>query len=278
MGRAPARRGNGALVAAAAAALLLVAGLGAYGRAAILNERAFADRAAAALERPDVRAEVALRLRERLFGEPASPAMAEAIDAAVRDPRFEPLFRAGAARMHAALFARGDEAVRLELPGAMALVRAANESSGTVAESSAAPALLTVGGGGGLERGLRGAAPEARAVAAWWPAALVLAFGLLVLAGRRHAGLAIAAAGAVAAAGTLAAEALLLRTFTSRHGDAVVDAIWDSYLADLRIAGVVAAALGVALAVRWRWPWSQARSGRPAGASSPAGSSTPSPR
>jgi hypothetical protein len=262
MGTALVRRGNGAILAVTATVLLLAAGLGAYGRHAIVDERAFADRAVAALERPDVRAEVALRLAAQ------RPELAAAIDAAVRDPRFEPAFRAGAARMHRALFGGGEE-VRFDIAGMGALVPAAGVE---------APTLLTVGGGGALERELRAAAPPAGGAAPWWPVALVPALALLVLAGRRRAGLAIAAAGAVAGAGSVVAEALLLRTFTSRHGDAVVDAVWDSYLADLRTAGLLVAALGFALAVRWRSPWPRARAGRRAGATSPAGSSTQSLR
>jgi len=288
MGNAHARRGNGAILAVAAALLLLVAGLGAYGRHAILDERAFADRAEAALARPEVRAAVGARLRARLFDEYPeldSPAMARAIDSTVRDPRFGPAFRAGAREMHHALFDGGEE-VRLELPGATAMVRsvaerrpgAADEVRSGAGEAAEAPALLTLGGGGALERGFRGAAPAAGGLSAWWPAALALALALLVLAGRRRAGLAVAAAGALLAAATVAAESLLLGTFTSRRGDAVVDAIWDAYLADLRTAALVAVALGLALAVRWRWPRSPAWPGRRAGASSPAGSSTPRPR
>jgi hypothetical protein len=277
MGNAHARRRYGAILAVAAALLLLVAALGAYGRHAVLDERAFADRAQAALAEPDVRAEVAQRLRTRLFDEHpelASPAMTRAIDATVRDPRFEPAFRAGARAMHRALFDGRDD-VRLEVPGAMAMVRAA---AGRAPAADEAPALLTLGGGGTLERGFRGAAPAASSAATWWPVALALALALLVLAGRRRAGLAVAAAGVLLAIGTVAAESLLLRTFTSRHGDAVVDAIWDAYLADLRTAAVVVAALGLALAVSWRWPRLPVWPARRAGASSPAGSNTSSPR
>jgi hypothetical protein len=188
-------------------------------------------------------------------------------------------------QMHDALFDGGDD-VRLELPGAIAMMRdaAAGRAPGlerrlTAADVEAeATELLSLGGGGALERELRGAAPAAGGLAAWWPAALALALALLVLAGRRRAGLALAATGALLAAGTVAAEVLLLQTFTSRHGDAVVDAIWDAYLADLRTAALVAAALGLALAVRWRRPWLPASARRRAGTAPPAGSSTPRPR
>jgi hypothetical protein len=192
--------------------LLLAAGLGAYASHAIVDEREFADRAESALSRPAVRDEVAVRLRDR--------------DAslAVEDPAFGAVFREGARRMHAALFDSRDDEVSLELAKA---------------------SLVSLGGGGALERGLRGAAPAAGRVAAWWPVALVLA--LLVAGSRRRAGLALAAAGGLTAIAIMVVELALLQTFTSSHGDAVVDAIWDSYLGDLALLALVAAILGLAV-------------------------------
>ena len=208
---------------ALAVLLLLAAGIGAYADHAIVDEQGFTDRAEAALERPAVRDEVAGRLRRR-----ESTLVATAVDG----PAFAAAFREGARRMHGALFDRPEEAVTLRP---------------AVAGS---PSLVTLGGGGTLERRLRGAAPTAADVAAWWPAALVLA--LLVAGGVRRAGLALAIAGGVVAAASVVTELALLRTFTSAHGDAVVDAIWDSYLADLRLFALAAAAAGLALTWRWR--------------------------
>jgi hypothetical protein len=249
------------------AVLLLAAGLGAHGRDAIIDEAEFVARAQGALERPDVRREVALRLGERLVAEHpelrgAERAVAAAVADAVRDPRFDAAFRAGVADMHAALF-DGGRPVSLELPGTMAMVRAAADRApatrGLLERELAAadaPPLITLGSGGVLERELRRAAPAAGGIATLWPAALVLGLGLLAFAvvrepGRRSlraAALAAAAAGAVAALATVASEVVLLTTFTSRHGDAVVDAIWDSYLADVRTGGLVALAAGLAVA------------------------------
>src|ERR1700741_5098863 len=211
---------------AIAVLLLLDAALGAYAQRTIVDESGFADRAGAALERPAVRDEVAGRLRSR-----------EASAAAVENPAFAAAFREGARQMHAALFDHPDEVVTLQ--PAMAHL----------------PSLLTLGGGGELERGVRGAAPVAGDVATWWPAALVLA--LLAAGGIRRAGLALAIAGGIVLVVTVVTELALLRTFTSDHGHAVVDAIWDSYLADLRLYALAAAAAGIAIS--WR--------GRPAAAS-----------
>jgi hypothetical protein len=200
--------------------LLLAAGFGAYASQAIVDERAFADRAEAALGDAEVRGEVALRLRDRGSALP------------VDGPRFDVAFREGARRMHAALFDSADEEVSLR------------------PASAEAPAILTLGAGGAPERALRGAAPAAGDIAAWWPAALLLA--LLAAGGIRRLGLALAVAGAATAAAIVVVELALLQTFTSAHGDAVVDAIWDSYLADLRLLALVAAAGGLALSWRWR--------------------------
>jgi hypothetical protein len=212
---------------ALAIVLLLAAGLGAYARHVIVDDTGFADRAEAALARPDVRDEVTARLVEQ------DPELAAEV---VGHPRFEAAFREGTARMHAALFEDGGREVSLRIPNAEA------------------PALLTLGGGGTLERELRDAAPVVARIAAWWPAALVLAVVLLVGAGRRKAGLAVAVAGGAIAVAPVVVELALLQTFTSRHGDAVVDAIWDSYLSDLRLYGAIVAAAGVAFSVRWPRP------------------------
>jgi hypothetical protein len=208
---------------AVAVLLLLAAGVGAYADRAIVDEDGFADRAEAAFERPAIREEVAVRLRSR-----EAPRAADAVD----DPAFAAAFRAGALKMHEALF---------DDPDAVVAFRPAMADT---------PSLLTLGGGGTLERELRTAAPTAAAVAAWWPAAFVLA--LLAAGGIRRAGLALAIAGGLALATAVVVELLLLRTFTSPHGDAVVDAIWDSYLADLRLFALAAAVAGLALSWRWR--------------------------
>jgi hypothetical protein len=127
--------------------------------------------------------------------------------------------------MHTALFDSRHDEVSLELASA---------------------SLVSLGGGGALERELRGAAPAAGRLAAWWPAALVLA---VVAAGsRRRAGLALAVAGGVTAAAVVVVELALLRTFTSAHGDAVVDAMWDAYLGDLVLLAMATAVLGLASA------------------------------
>jgi hypothetical protein len=207
---------------ALAVVLLLAAGLGAYARHAIVDEDAFADRAQTALERPDVRDEVAARLIRQ------EPLLAAHV---VADPRFEAAFRDGTTRMHGALFESRSEEVSLRLQGVE---------------------LMTLGGGGTLERELRGAAPAAADLAAWWPVALVFALVLLVRAGVGRVGVAVAVAGGVAAAGTVVIELVLLRTFTSQHGDAVVDAIWDSYLAELRYLGLGVALAGLAVSLAWR--------------------------
>jgi hypothetical protein len=245
-----------ATIAAVGAALLVLAGLAAHGRNAIVDRTGFVDRAEAVLARPDVREELALRLRASVLGEhpelaPAAGPIAAAIGDVMRRPAFAEAFRAGAARLHDDLFERTDRAVVLVLPGAMAMIRAAAPALADRLPETADPPLLRLGGGGALERGLRSSAPVAGGLAAWWPALLALGLLLLALAAvraPRGAALACAAAGALAAVATIAAERVLLSTFTSRHGDAVVDAIWDSYLADVRTGGLLAAAAGLALA------------------------------
>jgi hypothetical protein len=134
-----------------------------------------------------------------------------------------------------------------------------------VAERSpAAGALVPAGdvelmrlGGGGLEAGLVQAAPWGPRLAALAPVAFLAALVLLTAAalraptrrrGFRRAALGVAIAGGATVAATTVTRALVLSTFDSSQGDAVVGAIWDAFLADLRLWGLIAGAVGLVAA------------------------------
>jgi hypothetical protein len=104
------------------------------------------------------------------------------------------------------------------------------------------------------------------------PLALAAGLALLALAvlraptrrrGLRRAALALASVGGVTVAGLAIARALLLSTFDTSHGDAVVGTIWNAYLGDLRwwafaFAGaalVLAAAAEPGAPGAWRRAW-----------------------
>jgi hypothetical protein len=257
------------------AACLLAAAVGAYARYAILDEQAFADRAVSVLDSGEVQSEAARRLADRAVSEhPELESRRATIEdaaatAVVRDDAFAPAFRAAAIRMQRAIFSDADAPAQLIVPGSGAALRADVTQrlavSGRRAPPFADPELLAVRGSG-FEGALRALAPPARALAVPLSAGLgVLALAFLVTGVARArdrrralagAALAVAAAGGVTAAGVIAGHEVLVSQFTSAFGDAVVTAIWDAFLADLRRWALVAAAaaLVVAAAVGLRRP------------------------
>lgn len=241
--------------------LLLLGVLGLYGRAVVLDERAFADRATAALAQDEVQDEIGTRLAGRaIAAEPALAPLRPMVEAAVSDavhaPAFPAHFHDGAQAMHHALFTGGT--VDLALPGTGADIRAA------LPERSRALALLSRGdpslfrlGGGPVETTLVRSAPAARRAASLAPVALVAGIALLVAAGwraptrrrgARRAALGLAVAGGVLVAATTIGKAVVLSTFDTRHGDAVVGTIWDTFLGGLRLWGLALGAGGAVLA------------------------------
>lgn len=242
----------------AGVALLVLAALGLYGRATVLDQEAFADRATAALAQDEVQAEIGARIADRAIDEePALAQLRPTVERAVSDAleswTFPAHFHAGAEAMHRGLFAGGS--VDLALPGAGADIRAA------VPERSRALALLPTEdptlfhlGGGALESSLVVAAPAARRMSALAPVALLGGLALLAAAalraptrrrGARRAALGLAFAGGVLVAATTVGRAVVLSTFDTSHGDAVVGTIWDSFLGDLRLWGLAVGPAGV---------------------------------
>lgn len=249
------------------AACLLAAAVGAYAGYAILDEEAFAKRAASVLDSDDVQSEAARRLADRAMSEhPELESWRATIEdsaatAVVRDEAFAPGFHAAAARMHRAIFSDADAPAPLIVPGSGAALRADLTQRLPVPEGRAPrltnPQLLEVHGSG-FEGALRALAPPARALAGPLTAGLgLIALGLLATGVARArdrrralagAALAVAAAGGVTAAGVAGAHELLVGQFTSSYGDAVVTAIWDAFLADLRRWSLMAGAAGLVVA------------------------------
>src|SRR4051794_6554686 len=248
---------------------LVVGGLALYGRHAVLGRQAFAARATGALHQDEVIDEIAARI---VAGEIAdNPALAEdqpvleaAVDDVVSGAKFPGEFRAGALALHDELFgdATGPHPVRvtaLGLPGSGRDLHAALTARSRVAarELPAGDPVLFQLGGGRLESTLVDTAPHARAYAALAPLALVAAFVLLALAasraptrrlGLRRAALGIALAAGATVAAISIARAVVLSTFDTSHGDAVVGTIWGAFLADLRLWALVVGLVGVVAA------------------------------
>jgi hypothetical protein len=253
---------------AAAAACLLIAGISGYGAVVVLDRGEFSDRAVQALGASDeIREEVGARISGRLTSErpelsAGEPLIEDAVAETVTgDPAFQEAFRAGAGRLHDALFETSGIDASLVVTGSGAmlhaeLVRRQPESETAVPWLRDVP-LFTLGGGG-AEGALLRLGPLAADVAL--PVAILLGLcglGLLALAVVREpdhrratwgAGLAVAAAGGLTAAGVTAAQDFVLDNFDTGFGDAVVTGVWDVYLADLRMWALAAGAGGLVVA------------------------------
>jgi hypothetical protein len=258
---------------------LLLGGLALYGRHAVLDERAFAARAAGTLAQDEVRDEIVDRIVVRaLDAQPELATRRPVLEAAaadvVDDPSFPARFTSGAAALHRALFTDDRAVVRFPLPGAGPQLHAA-----VAAIPATDPELMTLGGGR-LETGLRDAAPLGRRLSGLAPVALAVGLLLLIAAvlraptrrrGLRRVAMAVACAGGVTLAATAIARALVLATFDTSHGDAVVGTIWSAYLGDLRLWSLLVGAAGLVVAAaaepgpRGAWRRWLARATAPAG-------------
>ncbi len=259
-----AQRRATAVILAVAALFLLVAGVFAYARHAVLDEGAFADRAAVALRSDEVRQEIGARLGERLVTKRPELAAGEGLlqdagEEVAGGAAFAVAFREGAARMHRALISDADAEASLRVDGSGAALRAelrerVQRVQLPVPRLGDVP-LLTVGHGA-RERTLRRLAPPAhdlaRPLTIGFGLAGALLLALAVALGRRRAawgaGLAVAAAGGLVAAGVTGAQDVVLDHFDTAYGDAVVSSIWDAYLADLRLWALAACAAGLVVA------------------------------
>ena len=143
--------------------LLTLGALGVYGRAAVLDERAFADRAAQAFSQDEVQDEIAARISVReVEAVPALAPLRPTLDAAVANVvggyGFAETFRAGTVEMHRSLFT--GRSVDLTLPGAGAELQAALPPRSRALQllPSDDPQLFHLGGGTlGIRAGRRGA-------------------------------------------------------------------------------------------------------------------------
>src|ERR1043165_3207366 len=116
------RRGI-ALILAAAAACLLLAGIAGYDHYAILEEGAFVDRAVSTLHSDEVREEAARRIAMRIVQQrpelmPREAAIEEDARAQIADnPEYAQGFRSAAARLHHVLFTDPDATASLQIRG-----------------------------------------------------------------------------------------------------------------------------------------------------------------
>lgn len=257
------RRGIAAILAAAAVCLLL-AGVGAYGAYAVLDELRFADRAASTLDSDEVREEVAARIAMRVVqDQPKFAGVEGAIeDAAGRmivTDEFRGAYWTAAVRVHQALFADADAEAALRVSGSGAdLQRELESLPGWRRLPDIRDPSIAAIQSSGREGQLREMAPVANDLAL--PLTIVfgvlgvalMALGIARAATRRRgiwaAGITVAMAGGLLAAAITGARDLVLHTFDTGFGDAVVSQIWTAYLGDLRVCALAIGAGGLVVA------------------------------
>lgn len=257
------RRGI-AVILAAAAVCLLLAGLGAYGAYAVLDEFAFADRAASSLNSDEVREEVAARIATRVVQEEprfagGQAAVENAAGALIVTDEFRGAYWTAAVHLHQVLLADPDAEASLRVAGSGADLRRELEKLPGWRRLPAItdPSIMAIQSSG-RERQMRELAPVADDLAL----PLTIAFGvigvaLLVLgivraATRRRgiwaAGITIALAGGLLAAVITGARDVVLHQFDTDFGDAVVSQVWTAYLGDLRVCALALGAGGLVVA------------------------------
>ena len=239
--------------------LLIAAALAAYATRVVFDSDRFANRAAAALQAPSVRAVIADRVTDEVVLEAqadlvaARPIIASAVSGLVGSDAFAGLFRRGARDVHRAVFRRDEDTVTLTLVDVGIVLKTALQvlDPELASEIDAGERYEVLrrdlgGAGGDLVRLARDVRVLAWILAALAVAAAAAAVGLS--ADRRRTasrlGLAVVAAGVVLVAGEQIARWLVLERVDEPAERAAAGAVWDAFLGDLRTVGWLIAAAG----------------------------------
>ncbi len=256
------RRIAASALAILAAIAFLAALAGGYSLRAIADSEQFAERAAAALDNEDVRAEIGRRAAERIVAaEPNLIAVQPVIEGVVTGIAgqgvFQDLFRSAVRDLHRAVFDRDVNTLTLTLVDIGTTIRgtlvAADPklakkipagTEATILDSEPPPALV----------GLVRVTEKAR----WLPLALLLIGLISAFAATRVApdarratvtlGVSIALGAALALVGMRAAEAIVLTAIDDQGARDAAAGIWDAYLGDLGTALILFAGCGAVLA------------------------------
>ena len=262
------------LLALSCAVMAAVATVGAvlalYLRFEVGERDAFADRTAAAFDRPEVRRVVAREVVVELIDRgstdlvSARPVLEGVVEALVGTPPFQRLVRAAAAQSHQLLFERDDNVAgvrpgRREHGGAVRRAQrvarhrqAGARRRGRAAGRRARARLRRRHAGRGRRR------PAAGAVRLPILAVLLLVGALVVAADRRRAltryGLALGMTGIVAVVALSAGRAVVVDSIQGSDEipradvQAAVGGVWDAFLGDLRSLILIVALVGFVLA------------------------------
>ena len=265
----PSRNVLALLLAVLAAVATVGAVLALYLRFEVGERDAFADRTAAAFDRPEVRRVVAREVVVQLIDRgstdlvSARPVLEGVVDALVGTPPFQRVVRGAAAQSHQLLFERESNSLVFDLADVSTVVlsgvRSVSPDIAKRVPDDVDARLVDV-----RERAFAGdtlaAADAVRRLAVWLPVlAVLLLLGALVLAAdRRRAltryGLALGMTGIVAVVALSAGRAVLIGSIEGTDEipqsdlQAAVGGVWDSFLGDLRSLILIVALVGFVLA------------------------------
>jgi hypothetical protein len=252
---------------------LTAGGVLVYVRAEVLDQRAFEQRAVAALRDRPVRRAVADRVVEEIVTRAdadfvtARPLLVTAVSSVIASDPFRTVLRVAARDAHRLLFAGQRDRVKVELAGLASVIFSAVQSIDPSLARRLPRSLdvqlaeLTVGD---LAGGVPRVAQTVRDGALWFPllGAALLAVSLLVAPSRRRAfgwlsaGLVLAAALVMVLAAARPRAGQPIGRLSLEQSDAAIASAWWEFAGDLRslaLYGVVVGILGVAL-VSWGAP------------------------
>ncbi len=258
-----ARRSLATVLVVVASLLLAAATLTGYARRAFFDSNQFADRAAATLSDPSVRALVGERVTDGVVLQheedllSARPIIASVISGIVGAPPFRSLFRGAALDAHRAVFERDQNTVALTVADVGTVVATALQ----VLRPQLAHRIEDTGRIEVVDRDI-GSVPANAAriasdvrIAAYLLAALTLAAAVAALVltpdRRRTAsqlGVALIAVGMLIVVAYTIARAVALGRFHDPEDRAAAAAVWSAFLGDLRTFGWVLAGSGAVVA------------------------------
>jgi hypothetical protein len=264
---------------AAAVLLAVIALLLAYGGHAFLTSRPFADRAAATLSDPAVRADLADHLTDAVVGRvedltAVRPLVRAVAGVVIGTAAFRALFHRAALGAHAALVHNGGGAISITVADASVLVGAGLKGlaprAAAAADLERVNRLLTIRPGGAALAVIRTA--QRIYGLAWLVALLALltaAAAIWSAADRRAAvrwlGLGLVAAGLLVVAVDVVGGAVAGQLATPGRA-AAVHAVWRAFLSGLRTQALMVAAAGaIVAAAAAAWPRLSAIAKTPAG-------------
>jgi uncharacterized membrane protein HdeD (DUF308 family) len=250
----------------AAAVCLLFGGVGLYVKDELVDERAFADRAAAALKDDDVQEVLAEEIVDALVNEASAdflvvrPLLETAVAAVVGTPQFRTLFELALRDAHGVLLGTDDSSVIVELERAgTLLIDALRGVSPDIAKrvpENITPQLARLDVGDAKLDGAQTLRDVGDASTWFLLAALLLAIGSVALAANRRRALSQLGIG-VAVVGLLTAGLVTVGgRIVSDQADAATDdqvtfaigALWERLFGDLRDVSVTVAVIGIAFA------------------------------